>query len=203
VDIGVPDDYAAACRELKAALRRPAVFFDRDNVLNEDAGYTHSPDSFKWIEGAQAAVKACNDAGWFVFVVSNQAGVAHGYYDIAAVENLHAWINEELRRQGAHVDDFRFCPHHPRGAIPTYAVACGCRKPQPGMIFDLLDARSVSKEKSIIIGDKETDLEAGRRAGVRSHKFTGGNLEHLVRAILPLSGTIDAYRLRGSNDPSV
>ena len=201
VDIGVPDDYAAACRELTAALRRPAVFFDRDNVLNEDAGYTHSRDGFKWIEGAQAAVKACNDAGWFVFVVTNQAGVAHGYFDVADVENLHAWMNEELCLQGAHVDDFRFCPHHPRGAFPSYAVTCGCRKPQPGMIFDLREAHPVIKDKSIVIGDKETDLEAGRRADVRSHQFTGGNLEHFIRAILLPSSAIG--RVRERNDPSL
>jgi len=184
VDIGVPDDYATACRELTAALRRPAVFFDRDDVLNEDAGYTHSPDRFKWIEGAQAAIKACNDSGAFVFVVSNQAGVARGLYDIAAVETLHAWMNEELRGHGAHVDDFRFCPHHPLGTVAAYAMECTCRKPQPGMILDLLKAWLVVKENSVLIGDKASDLEAGEAAGIASCRFMGGNLEHFVAAIL-------------------
>ncbi len=184
VDIGVPNDYETACRELTAALRRPAVFFDRDDVLNEDAAYTHSPDRFKWIEGAQAAIKACNDSCAFVFVVSNQAGVARGLYDIAAVETLHAWMNEELRGHGAHVDDFRFCPHHPLGTVAAYAMECTCRKPQPGMILDLLKAWPVVKENSVLIGDKASDLEAAVAAGIASCRFMGGNLEHFVAAIL-------------------
>jgi D-glycero-D-manno-heptose 1,7-bisphosphate phosphatase len=183
VDIGIPDDYDTACRELTAALRRPAVFFDRDNVLNEDAGYTHSPNGFKWIEGAQAAIKTCNDSGAFVFVVSNQAGVARGLYDIAAVENLHTWMNEELRRHGAHVDAFRFCPHHPLGTVAAYAMECACRKPQPGMILDLLKAWPVVKENSVLIGDKTSDIAAGEAAGITSCRFMGGNLEHFVAAI--------------------
>jgi len=185
IDIGVPADYDAAGRELAAALRRPAVFFDRDNVLNEDKGYTHRVDDFEWVAGAPAAIKACNDAGCFVFVVSNQAGVARGFYDVAAVESLHDWMNEELCGLGAHIDAFRFCPHHPEGTVPAYAVECSCRKPQPGMILDLLKSWPVNPESSILIGDKTSDLEAGLAAGIRSVQFSGGNLERFVRALLP------------------
>jgi len=184
IDIGVPDDHAAADRGFAAAIRRPAVFFDRDNVLNEDKGYTHQADHFTWMPGASAAIKACNDAGYFVFVVSNQAGVARGFYDIAAVETLHAWMNEQLRGEGAHIDAFRFCPHHPQGTVAAYAVQCRCRKPQPGMILDLLHDWPVVLQKSILIGDKPSDLEAGTAAGVRSLQFQDGNLEPFVRAIL-------------------
>ncbi len=186
VDIGIPADYEAAQTGFLNAIRRPAVFFDRDNVLNEDEGYTHRADRFRWIDGAKRTVKACNDAGYFVFVVSNQAGVAHGFYDLALVEALHAWMNDELRAVGAHVDAFKFCPHHPQGAVAAYRKECSCRKPQPGMILELSSAWPVMKERSVLVGDKDSDLEAAKRAGLHGLKFPGGNLETFLKGILPL-----------------
>ncbi len=185
VDIGIPADYDAAQADFVQAIRRPAMFFDRDNVLNEDKGYTHRADQFRWIDGAQRAVKACNDAGYFVFVVTNQAGVAHGHYDLASVEALHAWMNEELRGMGGHVDAFKFCPHHPNGVVAAYRKDCACRKPRPGMLLELSSAWPVIAEQSLLIGDKDSDLEAARGAGLRGFKFPGGNLETFVKEILP------------------
>lgn len=185
VDIGIRADYERAQAEFLRMVRRPAVFFDRDNVLNEDKGYTHRPQEFHWIEGAQRAVKTCNDLGYFVFVVSNQAGVAHGFYDIASVEALHLWMNEELRSIGAHVDAFKFCPHHPQGAVAAYREDCACRKPKPGMILELNDRWPVVKEESLLIGDRDSDVEAARSAGFPGVKFPGGNLETFVKGILP------------------
>ena len=101
--------------ELPRQLGRPAVFFDRDGVLNRDLGYLHRPEEFEWLEGAKKAIRLCNDSGYLVFVVTNQAGVARGFYGEEDVHRLHAWMNEELAREGAHVDAFEFCPHHPEG----------------------------------------------------------------------------------------
>lgn len=167
------------------AHHRPALFFDRDGVLNQDAGYVHRPDQFRWIEGAVEAVRAVNDAGWLAFVVTNQSGVARGYFDEAAVVRLHDWMNGELRARGAHIDEFRYCPHHVvENGVARYAVACDCRKPKPGMILDLLRSWPIDRAASMLIGDKQTDLEAARAAGIRATLFDGGDLHEAIGEIL-------------------
>ncbi|HKU54553.1 MAG TPA: HAD-IIIA family hydrolase, partial [Rhizomicrobium sp.] len=131
IDIGVPQDLERAQTDLPRHVRRPAVFFDRDGVLNRDIGYLHRPEEFEWLQGAKAAIRHCNDAGYFVFVVTNQAGVARGYYDESDVEKLHAWIGAELAREGAYIDAFEYCPHHLDGVRPEYRRVCPRRKPEP------------------------------------------------------------------------
>jgi len=164
--------------------RRPAVFLDRDGVLNSDIGYVHRPDQIVWIDGAMDAVKACNDAGVLVFVISNQAGVAQGYYDESAVKALHEWMARQLARVGAHVDAFEFCPHHEDAAVARYRRPCRRRKPEPGMILDLLDRWPVERARSLLIGDKSSDIAAGEAAGIRSFRFPGGNLHQFLGPLL-------------------
>lgn len=184
IDIGVPGDFERADAELRSYLTRPAVFLDRDGVLNEDTGYVHRREDFAWIEGAKEAIRMCNDSGAFVFVVTNQAGVARGLYDEGAVRVLHAWMNEELAAAGAHIDAFEFCPHHSGGSVESYRQDCRRRKPGPGMIEDLLSAWSVDRPRSFLIGDKQTDLDAAAAAGVPGFLYTGGGIAPLVRAQL-------------------
>jgi D-glycero-D-manno-heptose 1,7-bisphosphate phosphatase len=165
---------------------RPAAFLDRDGVLNIDFGYVHRPDQFHWVQGAQAAIKALNEAGYLVVVVTNQAGVARGYYGEADIRRLHEWINSELRPLGAHIDAFYHCPHHPDGAVPAYALACNSRKPAPGMLLRAMREWPIRRDGTFIIGDKDSDIEAGRRAGIPGHLFPGGDLRaFLDRIILP------------------
>ena len=159
---------------------RPAVFLDRDGVLNHDDNYVGSPDRFRWIDGAKDAVRLLNDRGYYVFVEPNQAGVARGHYDEESVGTLHQWIGEELRSEGAAIDDWRYCPFHPEGSVERYRSKHPWRKPEPGMILDLMESWPVDREYSILIGDKESDCEAARAAGVRSYLFTGGNLRDFV-----------------------
>ena len=123
---------------MKERLRRPAVFFDRDGVLNHDTGYIFEPSKLKWIDGAREAVKAVNDAGYFAFVVSNQSGVARGLYEESDVRSLHRWMADEMALMGAHIDAFEYCPDHPEGTIERYRRVSDRRKPAPGMITDLL-----------------------------------------------------------------
>lgn len=176
LDIGIPDALDAAQTLIPASLRRPAIFFDRDGVLNVDHGYVHKAEAFEWIEGAVAAVKAANDRNLFAFLVTNQAGVARGYYDETAIHALHRHVQDVLRGQGAHLDDIRHCPHHPEGAVAAYAKACDWRKPGPGMIQDLAANWPVDVARSQLIGDNPTDVEAARRAGVAGTLFEGGDL---------------------------
>jgi D-glycero-D-manno-heptose 1,7-bisphosphate phosphatase len=167
--------------EVAAGERRPAVFLDRDGVLNVDHGYVARREDFEWIDGAIAAVKALNEAGYYVFVTTNQSGIARGLYGEDDMHAVHAFMAEELARYGARIDDIRFCPFHPDGTVAAYARASDWRKPAPGMILDLLKSWPVERERSALIGDKEADMEAARAAGVRGLKFPGGNLEEFVR----------------------
>jgi D-glycero-D-manno-heptose 1,7-bisphosphate phosphatase len=185
IDIGIPEDFARADVELIEQLRRPAVFFDRDGVLNHDSGYTFEAGKLQWIEGAQEAVKAVNDAGYFAFVVTNQSGVARGFYEESHVHALHRWMADEMAAIGAHIDAFEYCPDHPDGTVERYRRVNDRRKPGAGMITDLLARFPVNADKSLLVGDNPSDLEAARAAGLQGHLFSGGNLEAFVRMHLP------------------
>lgn len=188
IDIGIPDDFARADRELRQQLRRPAVFFDRDGVLNHDSGYTFETHKLEWIEGAREAVKAVNDAGYFAFVITNQSGVARGYYEEHHVVTLHRWMSEQMALIGAHIDAFEYCPDHPDGTVARYCRMSDRRKPAPGMITDLVRRFPVDMARSMVIGDKDSDMEAAEAAGVAGHLFEGGNLETFVKQRLGPAG---------------
>jgi D-glycero-D-manno-heptose 1,7-bisphosphate phosphatase len=170
--------------EAEQGQTRPAAFLDRDGVLIFDTGYVHAPSACRWIAGAHEAVRELNDRGYLVFVVTNQSGVARGLYDEAAVRNLHAWMNEELARSGAHVDAFYYCPHHPEAGIDAYRRVCSCRKPKPGMIHQALAEWSVELSSSFLVGDRQSDIDAGHAGGLRALLFPGGNLYHFVTDVL-------------------
>jgi D-glycero-D-manno-heptose 1,7-bisphosphate phosphatase len=167
-------------------LRRPAVFFDRDGVLNHDSGYTFEASKLQWIDGAREAVKAVNDAGYFAFVVTNQSGVARGFYEESHVQALHRWMADDMAAIGAHIDAFEYCPDHPEGTIERYRRVSDRRKPAPGMIMDLLGRFPVNAAGSILICDKAHDLEAAHAAGLQGYLFSGGNLEIFLKQHLQL-----------------
>lgn len=170
-------------------MNRPAVFFDRDGVLNEDSGYVFEISKLRWIDGAPNAVKAVNDAGYFAFVVTNQAGVAKGLYDESHIDILHHWMAGELEKRGAHIDAFEYCPYHPEAVVERYRQASPRRKPSPGMITDLIERYPVDVSRSFLIGDKSSDIEAAAAARVRGLLFPGGNLETFVRKLLSAERT--------------
>jgi D-glycero-D-manno-heptose 1,7-bisphosphate phosphatase len=188
IDIGVPADLARAGRDLPAHLRRPALFLDRDGVVNRDHGYVGGIDRFEWTTGAREAIRAASDAGWHVFVVTNQSGVARGLYDESAVRALHDWMADEVRRAGGTIDDVRYCPFHPEATVAAYRRESDWRKPAPGMLLDLIRAWEVDPAACALIGDQPTDMQAAAAAGVAGHLFGGGDLRPLVGAILARRG---------------
>src|SRR5437868_4662418 len=115
-----------------SAVLHPAVFFDRDGVLNIDNGYTHRPADLRWNDGAIAAIKVVNEAGWYAFVVTNQAGVGHGHYSEKDVDIFHRHMSAELAEEGAHIDEFVYCPFHPDAKLEAYRRESVHRKPGPG-----------------------------------------------------------------------
>ena len=166
-------------------LLRPALFLDRDGVLNEDRGYVHRWEDFCWIPGAREAVAAFNARDWWVFVVTNQSGVGRGYYPEADVLALHARMEADLAATGARIDAFYHCPFHPEALEDRYRHPDPPdRKPNPGMLLRAKADRPVDAARSVMVGDKAIDLEAGRRAGVRSLLFPGGDLEAFLAAEL-------------------
>jgi D-glycero-D-manno-heptose 1,7-bisphosphate phosphatase len=167
---------------------KPAAFLDRDGVVNRDHGYVVSADCFELVEGAARAIRLCHEAGYLVFVVTNQAGVAHGYFEEDAVVALNLHMRRLLAADGAHLDDIRYCPHHPEARRLAYRKECSCRKPAPGMLLDLAKSWPVDLSHSFVIGDKESDLEAGRRAHVRPFLYCGGPLDLFVADVISRMG---------------
>jgi D-glycero-D-manno-heptose 1,7-bisphosphate phosphatase len=187
LDMGLPETFEQAKREIPARLARPAAFLDRDGVLNADIGYAHRPEDLTWMPGAREAVLALNEAGYLVVVLTNQAGVARGYYNEAQVAEFHSVMQDELAEIGAHVDAFYHCPYHADAAVAAYRVANHPdRKPNPGMILRALAEWPIQMERSFLIGDRDTDLEAARRANLPGYRFDGGDLHKLTEAILAM-----------------
>ncbi|MGE4297677.1 MAG: HAD-IIIA family hydrolase [Desulfovibrionaceae bacterium] len=187
IDIGLPETLAFADRAIPDWQRKPCVFFDRDGVLNTDFGYVHRPQDFQWTEDAIEAVKWCNDCGYLVVVTTNQAGIARGYYDAAAFHGLMDWMRGELRRHGAHLDAVYHCPHHPTAGQGELGCVCDCRKPAGGMVRQAIEDWTIDAARSVLIGDKPSDISAGECCGVAGHLFTGGSLLAMVReCVAPL-----------------
>ena len=164
---------------------RPAAFLDRDGVLNVDAGHVHRPDQIDWIPGARKAVRRLNDLGYRVVVVTNQAGVAHGYYEEGDILSLHGWMQDQLADEGAFIDAFYYCMHHPEARIEKYRGHHVNRKPGPGMILEAFSDLAIRKHGSFLIGDKDSDIEAARSAGIPGYLFPGGNLATFLECLLP------------------
>jgi D-glycero-D-manno-heptose 1,7-bisphosphate phosphatase len=145
-----------------------AVFLDRDGTINIEKGYLYRIEDFCFVPGAPQAIKLLKDAGFLVIVVTNQSGIARGYYSDRDVALLHNHINDELARFGTTIDGFFVCPHHPQGIVERYAEACDCRKPLPGLLLAAAEKYAIDLGNSYLVGDKATDVEAGLQAGCRS-----------------------------------
>ena len=185
LDMGLPETLEQAAREVPARRFKPAAFLDRDGVLNTDTGYTHRPEDLAWMPGAREAVLGLNEAGYLVFVVTNQAGVARGYFDERDMAAFHEAMQDELAEIGAHVDAFYHCPYHSQATVEAYRHADHPdRKPNPGMILRAIAEWPVALAGSFLIGDRQSDLEAASNAGIPGYLFSGGDLRATTAAAL-------------------
>jgi D-glycero-D-manno-heptose 1,7-bisphosphate phosphatase len=173
------------------AQRPVMVIFDRDGVLNVDHGYAYEPSKLEWVPGARAAVKRVNDAGALAVIATNQSGIGRGYYTEADMQTFHAEMLRQLAAESARIDAIYFAPHHEDAVEDRYRVADHPdRKPNPGMLLRALADFGVAPADAVMIGDKPSDMEAARRAGMRGAPYEGGDLEALVaRELARLTGT--------------
>jgi len=181
-----------------------AVFLDRDGTINLEKEYLYRIDEFEFVPGAPEAIRLLNEAGFMVVVVTNQSGVARGYYTEEDVETLHRYISRELARHGARIDAWMYCPHHPSGR-GSYSLSCSCRKPMPGMLLEAARRFTIDLEQSVMIGDKLADVEAALAAGCRPILVRSGYgaeeelrapdgvevYDDLLRAVISLTETHD------------
>ena len=166
-----------------------ALFLDRDGTINKYGSYIFKKEDFIFIEGVIEFIKMFNDNGWKVFVVSNQAGIARGYYTENDVQDLQRWVDTQLNEYGAHIDEWVYCPHHPEYGIGKYKVDCKCRKPKTGMVDYLCAKYNIDRSKSLLVGDKPWDIECGENAGISSYLLQDENYCELLNTII-LDGKI-------------
>ena len=150
-------------------IGKKAILFDRDGVLNIDSGYVYRYENIRWIDGAREAVARLTEEGWLLFVVTNQSGVARGFYTEKDVMKLHKQMNKEFRKYGGNITEFFFCPHLNGAEISRYNMDCNCRKPKPGMILQAINKYGLIKENTFLVGDSRRDIEAAARAGTVSY----------------------------------
>ncbi len=155
-----------------------AIFFDRDGVLNVDTGYLYRPADFEWVSGAPEALAWAAQQGYHTIVVTNQSGIARGYYSEDDLAHLHHWMNDDLeQRTGHRIDAFYYAPFHPNATVPAYQHDDHPdRKPNPGMLQRAIRDFNLSPGACLMIGDKQSDMEAARRSNVAGLLFTGGCL---------------------------
>ena len=147
---------------------RKALFLDRDGTINVDKGYVYKPEDFIFVDGIVNAIRRYNQDGYLVIVVTNQAGVARGYYTEDDVIKLHKYVDTLLLTEHAHIDKWYYCPHHPVFGIGKYKVECNCRKPKTGMLEKAIQELNIDINQSQLVGDKPWDIECGNKIGIES-----------------------------------
>ena len=145
--------------------KKRAVFLDRDGTINVEKDYLSRPEDFEFFPDVPLALKRLKAAGYLLIVVTNQSGVARGYFTLSEVDTLHRHIQAQLKQFGTELDGFYICPHHPDKGIAEYRAHCSCRKGEPGLLLQAATDFGIDLERSFMIGDKLTDIEAGTRAG--------------------------------------
>ncbi len=188
-DMGTPDRFYRVTEDIRSGLvesrnlshRQKAVFLDRDGTINKYVGFLKNIDEFELLDGAADAIKALNQIGYLVIVVTNQPVIARGEVTLEELDEIHNKMETLLGNEGAYVDDIFYCPHHPDkgfiGEKPEYKIECTCRKPKPGMLLKAAEKYNIDLAMSWMIGDHVNDIEAGKNAGCRTAYIGQGRIE--------------------------
>ncbi|MBD0324857.1 MAG: HAD family hydrolase [Pyrinomonadaceae bacterium] len=155
-------------------MKRRAVFMDRDGTISEEVGYVNHPTRYRVFPYSAEAVRQLNEAGWLAILITNQAGVARGYFTEEMIDSVHRVLKSELEKGGARLDAIYYCAHHPTVGQPPYRLACDCRKPRPGLITQAAAALDINLSESWMVGDRYSDIELARNAGTRSALVLSG-----------------------------
>ncbi|MEZ0322892.1 MAG: D-glycero-beta-D-manno-heptose 1,7-bisphosphate 7-phosphatase [Hydrogenothermaceae bacterium] len=157
-----------------------AVFLDRDGVINVDKGYVHKIEEFEFYPNVFEALRKLQDAGFKLFVVTNQSGIAVGYYTEEDFLKLTDYMLKEFEKKGIKIDKVYYCPHHENGIVPEYSFKCDCRKPESGMIRQAIKEFGIDPKKSFLIGDKENDILAAHKENIKAILVkTGQGLKYI------------------------
>ena len=168
--------------QVKFKISRKAAFLDRDGVINEDTGYLNNIKDFKWINGAIKALKILKENNFLIIIISNQSGVARGFFSEQDVHNLHKWINIQLSEHNIKIDDFFFATE-----LPEAEISKSRRKPSPRMIEEAIEKYNLKRDDCFMIGDKNIDVLAAKNAKIRGFLFEGGNLSYKIKKILNIA----------------
>ena len=148
-------------------MKRPAVFIDRDGTINEQMGYVNHISRFVLLPGTAEGIRLLNRHQYLAIIVSNQSGVARGYFPMELIDRVHAHMKDLLAKEGASIDGIFFCPHYPRGIVPEYSVECDCRKPRTGLVQKACEEFDIDMKNSYVIGDRCSDIELAERSNLQ------------------------------------
>lgn len=169
---------------------KPALFLDRDGVINQEVNYLSKIEEFRFIDGVFETCYEFQKQGFYIFVITNQAGIARGYYNEEEYYTLSNWMLKQFLKRDIRIHKIYHCPHHPEGIVKKYAIECDCRKPNPGMIKQACTEFTVDLSRSILVGDKLTDILAGKAAGVKTnilvrsgHSFSASDEEYADKVV--------------------
>ncbi len=169
-------------KQSRERLEKPAVFLDRDGTMIEEVGYIDHPDKVRILPGTIEALRIFREMDWWVLVVSNQSGVARGLFPEERVTAVNRRLQQLLQQKGVAVDGFYYCPHHPRAKVDVYRKDCDCRKPRPGLLKQAMRDFPVKPSQSIIVGDRYSDVEAGKLLGLFAILvLTGYGVDEFIR----------------------
>ena len=191
-DMGTPERYQMVTKDIENGLvqaknlknKQKAIFLDRDGTINVYKGFITRPEEFELISGIAEKIKKINESGYLAIVVTNQPVIARGECSIEELDIIHQKMETLLGEKGAYIDDLFYCPHHPdkgfEGERIEYKIACECRKPKPGLLYQAAEKYNIDLKESYMVGDDERDMEAGRRAGCKVYKVECNDAEWLL-----------------------
>jgi D,D-heptose 1,7-bisphosphate phosphatase len=195
-DMGTPDRYESVCRDVGSGRvcrsnrknKQPAVFLDRDGVINREVNLLSNASQLELIPGAADAIRLINKAGYLAIVVTNQPVIARNLCSIDELNLIHDTLETKLGKEGAYLNAIYYCPHHPDGGYPEerkeYKMICECRKPKPGLLLKAADEWNIDLKASYVIGDKKSDVEAGMNAGVKQNILIEQNKEYALLKVV-------------------